>query len=685
MSSILPNNLNPLLSAFKTPYEVPPFEQIKEIHYLPAFKEAIKLHEDEINEIVNNPEEPDFDNTVEALDRSGELLERTDRVLNNMLNTSTTDALQNLALELSPVLSKHEDDIMMNEKLFERIKKIYHQRDHLSLTFEQKTLIEKYYQDFTFGGANLDKSKKEQLRSINKKLSVLSLRFADNVLKEDNNFILIIENENDLEGLPGGVVKSAAETASNRAMNGKWVFTLHKPSIMPFLQYSQNRELRKKMYFQYINRGNNNNEFDNKKIIAEIISLRIKKAELLGYNTYADFVLERNMAKAPGIVYKLLDQLWKPSLLSAERESAELQQMIDKEGGGFKLEPWDWRYYAERLRKEKYDLNDEILRPYFMLDNARQGAFITANKLYGLSFVKMEDVPVYSDEVDVFEVKDKSGNHIGILYMDYFARSNKRGGAWMDEFIVQSKYNGRKITPVVINVFNFSKPVGDQPSLLTFDEVTTLFHEFGHALHGLLSDCTYKRISGTSVSRDFVEFPSQIMENWASEPEVLKLYARHYKTNEIIPNNLIEKIRSSALFNQGFATTEYLAAAILDMDWHTETNTFNLEVEKFEERSLQKMGLISEIDTRYRSTYFSHIFDNDYSACYYSYIWAQVLVEDAFETFKEKGIFNPDTASSFRENILSKGASEESVILYKRFKGDDPNIYPLLKRKGFVR
>ncbi|MCP2618996.1 M3 family metallopeptidase [Candidatus Aminicenantes bacterium AC-335-A11] len=675
---------NPFFSEFDTPFQVPPFDKIKEEHYLPAFIEGMKQHNKEIEAIANNPEPPTFENTIEALEKSGTLLRRVSNVFDVLNASMTNERMQEIAKRVAPLRSKHWDDIYLNEKLFKRIKVLHEQRDKLNLTPEQKTLLEKYYRDFVRGGANLDKEKKARLREINQELSLLTLKFGENILKENNRFELIIENKEDLEGLPQSVIDAAAETAKERGYKGKWVFTLHKPSMIPFLTYSAKRELREKIFKAYINRGNHNDELDNKKILLKIVALRLERAKLLGYKTHAHYVLEENMAKNPENVYKLLDKIWKPALERAKKEAEELQQMIYKEGKNFKLQPWDWWYYAEKLKKEKYDFDDSVLRPYFKLENVIKGVFYVANKLYGLQFVERNDIPKYHPDVRVFEVKDADGSHIGILYTDYFPRASKRGGAWMNSFRKQSKIGGKEIHPVITNNGNFSKPVGDKPSLLSIEEVLTLFHEFGHALHGLLSNCTYPTLSGTSVPRDFVELPSQIMENWALEPEVLKVYARHYKTGEVIPQELIEKLKKAKLFNQGFATVEYLAAAYLDMDWHTLTELNNIDPLKFEEESMKRIGLIPEIVVRYRSPYFRHIFSGGYSAGYYSYIWAEVLDADAFEAFKEKGIFDKETAQSFRKNILEKGGTEDPMILYKRFRGAEPKVEPLLKRRGLI-
>ena len=673
---------NPLLEAFNTPYGVPPFDKIKEEHYLPAFEEAIKQHKKEIEKIVNNPDEPTFENTIEALDRSGELLRRVSAIFFNLLAANTNDKMQEIAKKVSPMLSAHEDEIYMNPKLFQRIKSVYEKREKLDLNTEQKTVLEKYYQDFVRGGANLDDQKKEELKKINQRLAVLTLKFGENVLKDKNSFVLVIDKKEDLAGLPENVIAAAAELAKKKGYDGKWVFTVDKPSMIPFLTYANNRVLREKIFKAYTHLGNNNNEFDNKAIIKEIVNLRIKKAHIMGYKTYADFALVRNMAKTPENVYKLMDEIWKPALKKAKEERDELQKLIYEEGENFKLQPWDWWYYAEKLRKKKYALDEEMLRPYFKLDNVRKGAFYVANKLYGITFVERDDLPKYHPDVKAFEVKDANGNTIGIYYADYFPRPGKRSGAWMDAFRKEAKINGKRIIPVVYNVTNFSKPVGDKPALLSLEEVLTLFHEFGHALHELLSQCTYYRVSGTNVPIDFVELPSQFMENWAVEPAVMKVYAKHYLTGEPIPDELIEKIHNARHFNQGFATTEYLAAAYLDMDWHTLPEPADWDVNKFEQESMKKIGLIPEIVVRYRSTYFQHIFAGGYAAGYYSYIWAEVLDADAFHAFKEHGLFDRETAEKFRKFIIEKGGSDDPMKLYVSFRGKKPSIEPLLERRG---
>ena len=676
---------NPFFTEWTTPFGAPPFGLIKIEHFKPAIQEGIKRHQEEIKAIADNPEPPTFANTLEALDRSGLFLDRVEKVMENLLSANTSDELQAVAQELAPALSAHYDEIYLNPRLFARIKAVYEQREALSLTPEQKQLLEKFYKDFVRAGANLDDASKARLKEINQELAVLELKFADNVLKETNAFELVIDNAADLEGLPQNVVAAAAEAARERGKEGKWVFTLHKPSLIPFLQYSPRRELREKIFKAYINRGNNGNAYDNKALVARTIALRIEKAGLLGYKTWADYVLEESMAKTPGNVYRFLDQVWQPALKRAREEAAELQKLIRAEGGNFKLEPWDWWYYAEKLRKQKYALDEEMLRPYFKLENVIDGVFLLANKLYGLKFVERKDVPVYHPDVRVFEVKEADGRHVGILYTDYFPRASKGAGAWMNALRDTYKIGGQKITPLILNCGNFTKSTPEQPSLLSWEEVTTLFHEFGHGLHGLLSDCAYLRLTGTNVVRDFVELPSQIMENWVAEPEFLKLFARNYQTGEPIPDELVAKIRQAQYFNQGFITVEYMSACYLDMDWHTLTEPVKAEeVMEFEREALARIGLIPEIVVRYRSPYFSHIFAGGYSAGYYSYIWAEVLDADAFEAFKEKGLFDAETARAFRENILARGGSEDPMALYVKFRGREPKVEPMLKRRGLL-
>jgi peptidyl-dipeptidase Dcp len=677
-----PQEENPLLTTYQTPFGIPPFNAIKEHHYMPAFKEGIKQQNAAIETIIVNPEESTFENTVVALDNSGMLIHKVYSVFDNLVSAHTNDELQRLSKEVEPMLAAHNDEIRMNTRLFDRIKVVYEQRETLSLTGEQERLLEKWYKDFVRSGANLNEEEKEQLKKINQQLSVLSVQFAENVLKENNAFELVIDNEDDLTGLPDNLVAGAAEAASQKGLSNKWLFTIQKPVLIPFLQYAQKRNLREKMFKAYINRGDNNDLFDNKQIIKQIIALRIQKAKLLGYETPAHYILDDRMAKTPEQVYDLLNKLWKPAVKRAEQEVEAMQALIGREGLDFKLEPWDWWYYAEKLKKEMYALDDEILRPYFKLENVRDGAFMLANKLFGITFEEIKGTPIYHPEVKVFEVKEGNGQHIGILLMDFFPRESKRNGAWMSSYRKQQTLDGEPISPIIVNVCNFTKPVGDKPSLLTQEEVETLFHEFGHGLHGLLSQCTYYSISGTSVKRDFVELPSQIMENWAEHPQFLKQFARHYQTGEPIPNDLIEKIKEASLFNQGFKTVEYLAASFLDMDWHVLSEPPTTNVNAFERNALSKIGLIPEIVSRYRTTNFLHIFSWEYEAGYYSYIWAEVLDADAFQAFIEKGLFDKETAASLRKNIFAAGDSEDPMVLFRQFRGRDPEIAPLLEKRG---
>lgn len=673
---------NILLSEWNTPFGVPPFKQIKNNDYLPAYKEAIRIHNQEIETIVNLKGRATFENTIAALDGSGELLKKVDNVFGNVNEAHTSPELQQIAKDVAPLLSSHEDDIWLNEQLFARVNSVNDQKESLGLSTEQKMLLKKTYDNFIRGGANLPADQKETFRDINSRLSLLSIQFGENLLAETNSFKLVIEDENDLSGLPASVIAAAAETAKSEGLEGQWVFTLHKPSLIPFITYADSRENREYLFNGYIERGNNGNEHDNKAIVNEMVNLRLQRAHMLGFETHADYVLDNNMAKTPDKVYELIGNLMDAGLPIAKAEAAELQALIDQEGGDFKLETWDWWYYAEKLKKEKYDFDDGALRPYFVLDNVKKGMFTVAEKLYGLQFVERTDLPVYHPEVVTYEVKEADGTTVGILYMDFFPRESKRGGAWMTSFRKQYVIDGENVLPVIQMVCNFTKPTADEPSLLSIDEVSTMFHEFGHSLHGLLSNCNFVSISGTSVPRDFVELPSQIMENWATHPDVMKMYASHYETGETIPDELVQKMDNANKFNQGFITVEFMSAALLDLDWHTITEEQPYDVMEFENSSLENMQMIPEIVVRYRSPYFAHIFSGGYSAGYYSYAWAEVLDADAFEAFKENGIFDKATATAFRENILSKGGSDDPMKLYVQFRGQEPNPDAMLKRKG---
>ena len=678
--------MNPFLEAYNTPFQVPPFDKIFNKHYLPAFEEGIKQHDAEIKIITDSDKAPDFANTIEALDYSGSLLTRVNRVFSNLKEAVTNDSLQDIARKVAPMLSQHEDAINLNAKLFARVKAVNDQKASLNLNQEQSRLLEETYKRFVRGGANLGADKKEELKKVNEELSLLDLQFGDNMLAETNAFKMVIDKKEDLAGLPESVIAGAADEAKADSMAGKWVFTLQKPSWIPFVTYSTNRNLREKIYKAMYSRGNNGNAHDNKAVISKLVNLRLQKANIMGFPSWSAYVLDDCMAKTPENVYKLLGQVWTPAIKRAKEEASDMQSMIDREGGKFKLECWDWWYYSEKVRKEKYDLDEEQIRPYFEMNNVRDGAFAVANKLYGLTFTRLKNMPLYHPECEVYEVKDGDGSEIGVLYMDFFPRASKKGGAWMTNYREQYiNKEGENIRPVVSVTCNFSKATGDKPALLSFEEVETLFHEFGHSLHGLLSQCKYEGLAGTNVARDFVELPSQVMEHWAAQPEVLKIFAKHYKTGEVIPQALVDKIVKSGKFNQGFVTVEYLAAAILDMDYHTITKGGDIDVEKFEKASMDKLGLIPEIIPRYKSTYFAHTFsgNGEYSSGYYSYMWAQVYDCDAFQAFKETGnVFDQKVAKSFRTNVLERGATDEAMKLYLNFRGKQPGIEPLLENKG---
>ncbi len=674
--------MNPFFQAYATPFEVPPFDKIKNEYFKPAILEGIKRHEAEINTIANNPEAPTFENTILAMENAGELLSNVNVVFSNLNGANTNEELQKIAKEVSPNLAAHNDNIYLNEKLFARVKAIWNKKESLNLNLEQAKILENLHKAFVRSGANLADADKDKLRKINAELSLTSLKYGQNILAETNKFELVIDDKKDLAGLPQELINAAAEDAKTKGKEGKWVFTLSNSSVMPFLQYSSNRKLRQQIWEAYQTRGNHDDEFDNKENAVKLANLRGEKARLLGYKSHSAYVLEESMAKTPENVAKLLNDLWKPALAIAKTEAADIQKMMDKEGIKSKVKPYDWRYYTEKIRKQRFDLDEQELKPYFSLDNVRKGVFQVTEKLYGLKFKQLNDVPKYHEEVTTWEVTEADGTHVGILYMDFFPRASKRGGAWMTSYRSQKTVDGKRKAPVISIVCNFTKPTGDTPALLTFDEVTTFFHEFGHALHGLLSNVTYKSLSGTSVPRDFVELPSQIMENWAAEPEVLKMYAKHYKTGEVIPDALIQKLQKSGTFDQGFATVEYLAASFLDMDYHTQTAPIQLDANSFEKNSMKKIGLIDAIIPRYRSTYFSHIFAGGYSSGYYSYIWSGVLDTDAFEAFKTTNLFNPEKAKLFRKNVLEKGGTEDPMVLYKRFRGAEPSVEPLLRKRG---
>lgn len=673
---------NPFFAQWTTPEGVPPFEQIQVGDYLPAFEEGIRQQQSEIDTIISNTEVPTFDNTIAALDASGQLLAKVSLVFFNLTESDGSDELNKVMEQVLPKVSEHNDNIFMNAKLYERVKVVFDAQESLNLTTEQKMLLKKINTAFVRNGISLPEEKQARMREINSELSVLQQKFGNNLLAETNAFKLVLENEEDLAGLPESVRAAAADMAKAEGQEGKWMIGLQNPSRIPFLQNSTRRDLREKVYKAYINRGANGNENDNRELVIKIIKLRIEKANLLGYETPADFILDDTMAKSSDVVNQFLLNIFQAGNNKAKQELAEMQAIADREGNGLKIEAWDWDYYSQLLRKEKYAINEDELKPYFKMENVRAGVFKVANKLYGLNFEKLEGMPLFNPEAECFRVTDADGSLIGIFYTDYYPRASKRGGAWMTNFREQYiDENGNDVRPVVINIGNFTKPTETEPSLLTLDEVETMFHEFGHGLHGLLAKANYRMVSGTNVARDFVELPSQIMENWAFEPEVLAMYATHYKTGEVIPNELIEKIQATSTFNQGFMTTELAAAAILDMNWHDLASAEGIEPIKFEKEMMDKIGLIPEIAPRYRTTYFNHIWTGGYSAGYYSYLWAEVLDKDAFESFKTNGLFDPATARAFR-TLLEKGGTEDPMVLYRNFRGAEPNPEAMLIGRG---
>lgn len=673
---------NPLLTEYKTPFQVPPFDLIKMEHYKPAFLQGMEEQVKEIEAIVTNPEAPTFENTIVALDQSGTLYRKVRTVFSGLNSANTNDEMQALSKELSPLQSKHDDDINLNPKLFARVKEVYDNQGKFNLNKEQKKLLEETYKEFVRGGANLDAENQKKLRELNSEISMLQLTFGQNMLKETNAFKLIIDKKEDLAGLPESLIAAGAEEARKDSLEGKWVFTLHNPSVMPFLQYADSRELREKIFNGYINRGNNGNDNDNKQVVRKLIKARLEKAKLMGYKDYASFVLEERMAKNAEAVYDLLNQIWTPTLAKAKEELADINAEIKKDGKTFSAEGWDWRYYADRARKAKFDFDENQIRPYLKLENVRDGIFYVCQQLYDISFSALTDIPLPHPEAQAFECKDKDGSHLGVLYMDFFPRASKRGGAWCGTYRSQTYENGKKVAPVVTIVCNFTKPSEGQPALLSADEANTFFHEFGHALHNLFKDVHYYGVA--NVPRDFVELPSQIMEHWVFEPEVLKVYAKHYQTGEAIPANLIEKLDKSGKYGQGFATAEYTSASLLDMDFHVLKEVpETMDVMKFEAETLGKRGALKQIPSRYRTTYFNHTMGGGYTAGYYSYIWAEVLDSDAFQAFVESGdLFNKDYADKFRKYILTPGGIDDAMDMYVNFRGKKPGIEPLLKNRG---
>jgi len=673
---------NPLLAPYGTPFDVPPFDRVEPAHFEPAFAEAMRRERAEVEAIATDPAAPTFENTVAALDRAGALLREVESVFRGLTGANTSEALQEVNKTVSPQLAAHRDAIAMDPRIFARIQAVYDRRGDLDLTGEQRFLLETMYRDRVRAGALLGPEQQERLREINQAMTSLAVQFGDNLLAETNGFQLFVTDEADLAGLPGAVVQTAAEAAAAAGREGAWLFTTHKPSLLPFLTYAQNRDLRRELYAAYTTRGHHGDERDNTDIMADLVELRVEKAHLLGYATYADYVLEQRMAGTPERVYELLDRLWDAALPVAKREVQQMQAIIDQEGGGFALQSWDWWYYAEKVRKQQYDLDDSELRPYFRLDQVRDGVFWVANQLYGLRFERLaDDLPRPHPEAEAWEVKEKDGSHCAVIYMDYHPRASKRGGAWCGTYRRQNRAEGHEVDPVVNLVCNFTRPAGDTPALLSLDEVRTLFHEFGHGLDAMLSDVTYHTLHR---STDFSELPSQIMEHWAMEPTVLRHYAHHHRTGEVIPDALLAKIAASQHFNQGFATVEYLAASLLDMKLHTLTEAGDdLDVVALEKAAMDEIGLIDEIVPRYRVGYFGHVVGG-YAAGYYGYIWCGVLDNDAFAAFRETSLFDPATAQRFRETILARNGTADFMQMFRDFRGREPEIEPLLRQRGLM-
>ncbi|BAX82256.1 M3 family metallopeptidase [Labilibaculum antarcticum] len=671
---------NPLLNEFTTPYESAPFEKIEINHYLPAFTESVEIARMEIDQIADNTDQASFANTIEALEYIGHKLDRVASIFFNLNHANTNDEMQALAREISPMLTEFSNDIIMNEKLFSRVKEVYHQKGELKLTVEQEKLLTDRYKSFVRSGANLEKEKKDQIREISKELSKLSLLFGENVLAATNDFALYITDKKDLSGLPDGIIEAARTVAKENNKEG-WGFTLQFPSYVPFMQYSDNRELREKMFKAYTSRCFND-KYDNQETLKRIVELRLKKVQLFGYNSYADFVLEERMAEKSSKVFDFLTELLDASMPKAKEEFKELQDYAKSLGADFKLERWDWSYYAEKLKTEKFDVNDEITRPYFELERVKKGVFSLATRLYGIKFNINPNLSKYHEEVDVYEVTNEKGEFLSLLYTDFHPRNSKQGGAWMTSFVDQYRKNGLDHRPHISIVCNFTKPGETKPSLLTFNEVTTFLHEFGHALHGMLSKCTYSSLSGTSVYRDFVELPSQFMENFATQKEWLDDVAEHYETGEKIPSEIVQKIIDSENFLSGYSFVRQISFGLNDMAWHSVTKPVTDEVAVFEDKAMASTELFDRVETSCMSTSFSHIFAGGYGAGYYGYKWAEVLDADAFDAFKTAGIFNKEIANSFRENILEKGGSDHPMNLYLEFRGKEPSIEPLLKRSG---
>ena len=678
------NAQNPFFEKYTTPYGTVPFDKIKTEHYEPAIREGIRQQAAEIDAIVNKPEAPTFANTILAYEKSGELLDRVTTVFGNLRSAETNDDLQTLAQEMMPLLSEHSNNISLNEELFKRVKAVYNQKEQLNLTPEQTKLLENIYDGFIRRGANLQGEAKKQYRQLTKELSSLTLQFSENNLKEINNYQLVLTDKVQLAGLPESAIEAAAETAKEKGVEG-WVFTLQAPSYIPFMTYADNRDLRHELYMAYNTKCTHNNEYNNIDIVKKLVNTRMSIAQLLGYENFAQYTLKKRMAEDSDAVYNLLNQLLEAYTPTAKKEYQEVQELARQEQGAeFIVMPWDWSYYSNKLKDKKFNINEEMLRPYFELEKVKEGVFGLATRLYGITFKKNADIPVYHKDVDAYEVLDKDNKTLAILYTDFHPRTGKRAGAWMTEYKGQwiDEKTGENSRPHVSIVMNFTKPTGNKPALLTFDEVETFLHEFGHSLHGMFANSTYESLSGTSVYWDFVELPSQIMENFAIEKEFLNTFAQHYQTDEKLPEELIKRLVDASNFNAAYACLRQVSFGLLDMAWYTRNTPFEGDVKEYEQQSWAKAQILPVVKDACMSTQFSHIFAGGYSAGYYSYKWAEVLDADAFSLFKQKGIFNREVAESFRNNILSKGGTEHPMILYKRFRGQEPTIDALLIRNG---
>ncbi|MBC6399790.1 MAG: M3 family metallopeptidase [Ekhidna sp.] len=685
-TSTMESTDNPFYQEWNTPYGVPPFKQITDEHYVQAFEDGMDQQLEEVEEIANNAEKATFENTIAAVEKSGELLKKVGGVFFNLTSAHTNDSLKGISRMISPKLSAHNDNIFLNSSFYQRVKSLYDQRESLGLNEEQNKLLENYHTGFVRAGAALSEEEKEKMRGLNEQLSSLTVKFGENVLNETNAFEMVL-SEDQLDGLPESVKAAGADAAKERGQEGRYIFTTHRPSLYPFITYSTQRALREKLKKGYIYRGDNDDENDNKELVRQIVNIRLEKANLLGYETWADYVLQERMLNTPEKVYNLLDKVWPAAIKAAIKERDLMNAMAEKEGNDFEIMPWDWWYYSEKIKMKQYNLDENEIRPYLKVDNVINGTFTLANKLFGMTFEEQTDIPKYHPDVRTYTVKNEQGELIGVYLSDWFYRSSKRGGAWMNTFRDQSNMDGNNIIPIVTNVGNFTKPTGDTPSLLSQDEASTLFHEFGHALHGLLSECTYPSISGTSTPRDFVEFPSQVMENWVFEPEMLALYAFHYKTGEVMPAELVEKIKKAGTFNQGFGTVEYMAASYLDMAYHTITEPLaeGADIDAFEKAAMDKIGMIDAIVPRYRTGYFQHAFSGPegYSSGYYSYLNSEVMDADAFGAFKENGLFDAATAAAYRNEILSRGGTRDAMEMYVAFRGREPEFEAILVRRGF--